>query len=426
MATSTTKKAWTVMVYLAGDNNLDSAGLVDLGEMKKVGSNDHLNIIAQFDRSKGRGETRRFYLRKGSKLEKDAVGNLGETNMGDPKVLQDFLTWGAKNYPANHYMVVIWNHGAGWDDENIYRSMGRVLKRGVDYKGESVGPRTRGASRGVPLGHVRAIARRPFKRALFSSTVHSAVRTRAIAFDDDAQDFLDNIEMKRVLVAAKKPFGGKIDVLGMDACLMSMLEVAYQVRSAASVMVGSQEVEPGEGWPYDTILKAIAAKPEMKPADIGKMVVGRYLASYKESDGVTQAALDLSVSTNVEKAVDKLADVLLKSLSDSQKLFAITRARKSVQTYDTAAYIDLVHFCRLLKKLMTDSALQDACDAVEREGIAPFVLAAGSKGAALANSNGVSIYFPEDKVSPLYGELDFARDNKWNEFLQAYLKALKV
>jgi hypothetical protein len=426
MATSTAKKAWTVMVYLAGDNNLDSAGVVDLGEMKKVGSNDRLNIVAQFDRATGKGETRRFYLRKGSTLAKDAVANLGETNMGDPKVLQDFLSWGAKNYPANHYMVVIWNHGAGWDDENIYRSMGRVLKREVDYKGQSVGPRIRGATRSVPVSHVRAITRRPFKRALFASTVHTAVQTRAIAFDDDAQDFLDNIEMKRVLNAAKKPFGGKIDVLGMDACLMSMLEVAYQVRGAASVMVGSQEVEPGEGWPYDTILKAIAAKPDMKPADIGKMAVGRYLASYSQSDGVTQAALDLSKYTGAEKAVDKLADVLLESLADPQKLFAITRARKSVQAYDTAAYIDLVHFCKLLKKLMPDSAIQAACDAVEQEGIAPFVLAAGSKGSALANSNGVSIYFPEDKVSPLYGKLDFARDNKWDEFLQAYLKALKV
>ena len=29
-----TKKSWTVMVYLAGDNNLDGAGVVDLNEMK--------------------------------------------------------------------------------------------------------------------------------------------------------------------------------------------------------------------------------------------------------------------------------------------------------------------------------------------------------------------------------------------------------
>ena len=45
------KKNWTIMVYLAGDNNLDSAGAVDLKEMKQVGSNDQINVLAQFDRA---------------------------------------------------------------------------------------------------------------------------------------------------------------------------------------------------------------------------------------------------------------------------------------------------------------------------------------------------------------------------------------
>jgi hypothetical protein len=61
---NTTKK-WTVMVYLAGDNNLDGAGLVDLKEMKSVGSTDAVNIIAQFDRQGNKGESRRYYLHKG-------------------------------------------------------------------------------------------------------------------------------------------------------------------------------------------------------------------------------------------------------------------------------------------------------------------------------------------------------------------------
>lgn len=419
-----TKKRWTVMVYLAGDNNLDSAGVVDLTEMKTVGSNDKLNVVAQFDRASGRGQTRRFYLRKGTTLSKDAVANLGETNMGDPKVLQDFLVWGAKNYPAEHYMVVIWNHGAGWDDENIYRSVGRGLKRGVAYKGEVLGGAK--AKRPLPASHVRAVGRRPFRRALFASTIHQAVKARAIAFDDDAQDFLDNIEMKRVLIAAKKSFDGKIAVLGMDACLMSMVEVAYQVRNAAQVMVGSQEVEPGDGWPYNTVLKALAAKPDMQPAEVGKMIVDRYLASYKANDGVTQAALDLSVSTKLEGAIDKLASALLAKVADQSTLFAMMRARKSVQMYDTKDYIDLVHYCRLLRKLTTDAQILAGCDAVEQQATASFVLAAGSKGASVSSSNGISIYFPQDQISPLYARLDFARNNKWNEFLKGYLSALRL
>src|SRR5205085_3136365 len=122
------KRKWTVLVYLAGDNSLDGAGLVDLAEMKKVGSGDQLAIVAQFDRAKGKGETRRYFLQKGTKLDKDAVAALGETDMGDPAVLKDFLAWGGKNYPADNTMVVIWNHGAGWDDTNIYRSARAALK----------------------------------------------------------------------------------------------------------------------------------------------------------------------------------------------------------------------------------------------------------------------------------------------------------
>ena len=81
------------MVYLAGDNNLDAAGVDDLLEMKAVGSTADVNIVAQFDRQ-GKGlQTRRFYLRKGDNLDADVVAELGETNTGDPAVLTDFATW---------------------------------------------------------------------------------------------------------------------------------------------------------------------------------------------------------------------------------------------------------------------------------------------------------------------------------------------
>jgi hypothetical protein len=60
MAT-TTEKQWTIMVYLAGDNNLDSAGVTDLKEMKEVGSTEQVNVTAQFDRWGGTEATKRYY-----------------------------------------------------------------------------------------------------------------------------------------------------------------------------------------------------------------------------------------------------------------------------------------------------------------------------------------------------------------------------
>jgi Clostripain family len=97
------KKSWTVMVYLAGDNNLDSAGVTDLNEMKKIGSTNALNVVAQFDRRAASHQTHRYFLRKGGNLESDVVDNFGETNTGDPGVLTDFIVWSVKNYPAARY-----------------------------------------------------------------------------------------------------------------------------------------------------------------------------------------------------------------------------------------------------------------------------------------------------------------------------------
>ena len=145
------------------------------------------------------------------------------------------------------------------------------------------------------------------RRAVFAPTVHAGVTSRAIAFDDDAKDFLDNIEMKSVLSKAAKFLGGKIAVVGMDACLMSMVEVAYQIRGTATVMVGSEEVEPGEGWPYDTILATLAAKPTTTPAELGTTIVARYLASYGANSGVTQAALDLARTDGLKKVCSTIS-----------------------------------------------------------------------------------------------------------------------
>ena len=304
----TTEKQWTVMVYLAGDNNLDSAGVIDLKEMKKVGSTDRINVIAQFDRQ-GRGlNTNRYYIRKGSTLPKDIVGSLGETNMGDPRVLEDFIQWGVKNYPARHYLLVVWNHGNGWNDENVYRVARNTLKLNIRRRGKIVLPAKGAAKDSVSIRRIRAIGGKKFRRALFNTSIMKAVKIRGIAYDDDAQDFLDNIEMKRVLLSMKKILKHKIDILGMDACLMSMAEVAYQLRDSVLLTVGSEEVEPGDGWPYDRILAKLTKKPTMTPNELATIIVNEYIASYPANAGVTQSACDLSKSGVLANTVNQLAD----------------------------------------------------------------------------------------------------------------------
>ena len=174
---------------------------------------------------------------------------MGETNTGDPTVLESFAHWGIANYPAEHYMLVLWNHGAGWDDTNIYRTA-RALNLDIERKGKSVlrSERVKNVVGGaMTTQQARQISEKGFHRALFRTTVENAMHSKAIAFDDNAQDFLDNVETQRVMSAIQKSLGHKLDVLGMDACLMSMAEVAYQVRADVAFMVGSEQTEPNDG-----------------------------------------------------------------------------------------------------------------------------------------------------------------------------------
>lgn len=416
------KKQWTIMVYLAGDNNLDGAGVTDLNEMKQVGSNAAINIVCQFDREGARLTTNRYYVTKGGSAEKDVVAKLGETNTGDPKVLADFINWSAKNYPAERYLLVLWNHGSGWDDTNIYKAARGALKLDVTRRGAGVsatrGARTPKSSAGagsVSLGQLRAISNKRFRRALFSSTIETAIKTRAIAFDDNAQDFLDSVEMKRVLSGAKKAFGQKIDILGMDACLMNMAEVAYQVRASVGITVGSEEVEPGDGWPYHKILGALAANPKMAPADLAKVIVREYIRSYGPSEAVTQSALDLMKIAALTKAIDAFA-VRLKDVSITE-MANIAAVRAQVQSYDTPDYVDLIDLCTLLKARIPALARQADEVVALAQGA---VIANGAKGANVRNSNGASIYFPTKGISPLYAKLDFTKSARWDEFLTAY------
>lgn len=425
---STSQRNWTIMVYLAGDNNLDSAGVVDLLEMKTIGTTDQFAVLAQFDRAGAGLATIRYCLRKDTPLDQDAVETLGETNMGDPKVLEDFVTWGITQYPADHYLLVLWNHGAGWDDANLYQ--GGVFSGAappVARKGQPVAIRGGGAGKGKPVSLAQARSGiRNTRRALFRSTVEAAVLDRAIAFDDQAQDFLDNIELKKVMARIKKKLTRKIDILGMDACLMSMAEVAYQIRGVARFCVGSQETEPGDGWPYDRILKALAAKPTMAPRALSKTIVNQYVASYRPYDNITQSALKLAELKPLTAAVDGLANALKNLLADTASRNALIGVRAQVQEYSRPYddYCDLLDLCSLLETRLPDAGVLTACAALKEAGAAA-IIANGYKGSAVDHSLGISIYFPKRTLSPLYKTLDFTKESGWDEFLAAYLAALR-
>ena len=370
---------WTWLVYMAGDNNLQGAGGADLAEMQQIGSTPDVNVIVQFDTEANK--TTRYRVEK-KKLT--VLKQMKGVNCGDPKVLTDFLKWGIKTYPAAHYLVDVWNHGGGWEN----------LPPDYDYNS------------------LRAL---------------KPAAARAIAIDCGSHDYLDNQELRKALAAAL-PGGRKFDIFACDACLMNMLEIAYEMKDTARVMVGSEETEPGEGWPYAAILKSLIANPAMGPADLSKVVVAEYGKYFtKAKTAATQSALALDRISPIASGVDALATALLADLHTVAG--TVTLARDRSQKYEMPEYVDLGDFAaQLAQRLPGNANVQSAAasikSALDSTSPGAFVIANATSGASVSKSHGVSIYFPraEDYASD-YSDLLFSQLGKWKDLLQAIFKA---
>ena len=395
---------WTWLVYMAGDNNLQGAGSDDLDEMKRVGSTDDVNVIVQFDTKANK--TTRYRVEK-NKLK--SLQQMPGVDCGDPKVLASFIQWGMKTFPATHYLLDVWNHGGGW--ENLP----------ADYNYDA-----------IRAAKPQAAARlRRLKRALFRTTVkriHARPPSaRAIAIDCGSHDYLDNQEL-RAAVAKALPAGRKLDVFACDACLMNMLEIAYEMKDTARFMVGSEETEPGAGWPYAAILKPLTARPTMTPAELAKLVVVEYRKSFQRGgDATTQSALDLGRVSAAAAAVNELADLLLADLPNVAG--AVTLARDRTQKFEMPEYVDLGDFAaQLAQRVPHNPKIQTAVRAIQAaldpSAAGAFVIQNGTTGAKMARATGVSIYFPHpEDYAPDYRDLQFSRDGRWKTFLEALFKA---
>jgi Clostripain family len=406
-----TSAQWTVLAYLAGDNNLDGVLLDDLKEMEREGSRPGtVEILAQLDRAAGGDAAagdwsgaRRYYVTRSAtaaRIGSTLLADLGEANTGDPALLEDFLSFGTRRFPARATMLVLSNHGSCFyippemlSGRDRHRRAARRQRRGFFR-----------TTRGRLLG-----ARPP----------------RGIAYDDGSGDCLDNRELKQVLAHAHRVLGRRVDLVGMDACLMTMLEVAYQLRDHARILVGSEELEPGAGWPYAAVFGDLVAGPTMGPPELGAAIVRRYAESYASSGAdATQSAIDLSALDDLVGAVDALGRALLGGLpSETLEVEIYSAWRRTLRFFD-GLYVDLHHFAVNLAAATTRPDVRGAALEVQRAMEAPAgpIIAERHRGARMAKARGLSIYFPSlHDPSVFYRELDFARRTRWAEFLEVYL-----
>lgn len=373
---------WTFLVYLIGSDleSNDGSGTSDLQEMMKVGSTENLNVIvttggANKDNSSEPGginwkKIKRWQVGKGklNPLAYTAASN----NMATPANLTDFIAWGEKSYPADKFVLVLWDHGGALDG----------------------------------YGH-----------------------------DENANMMLSVMQIKEALDNASKITRNKLEVLGFDACLMANLEVLTNYKSYSNYFVASEEVEPGHGWNYTPIFNAIANNTVTDGASLGKVIADGYIAQSKteETSGITLSVINNAKVDKVIAALDGfVSDITAAAQKNTgSKYLPISKGRSESEEYGKSDkspdksldVVDIMDFAKHIKTVNPDVATSaDVLINALNEAVVYKV-----KDKTKPNSNGLTMFFPFNKlknksriktVMTKYQQIPFSKN--YQNFLNVY------
>ncbi len=393
---------WTVLVYMAGDNNLENGqiGVENIRDMESVPASEDLNVLVQFDRP-GNNEfasysgARRYLIRsRGQEPGNEEIASLllqelGTVNMGDPSSLVDFVRYGVENYPADHYFLVLWNHGTGWETLPY-----REAQNAVNF--------------------LDAEEDRPLN---FRGTY------QAIAYDDGSQDSITALELWEAFERIKYLNGGrKIDVVGFDACLMGMIEVGTQIAHGARIMVASEEITPESGWNYREFIGYLANNPDATPQAAARAVIDGFVSLYRTlSQEVVLSAVDLDRLDGLLDGVGRFTEALL---AEPRHVLAVREARSKTKMFDNQAYLDLADLAdRVAVELPGTSVAKRALELSSMVGDTSFMLDLGKTGISNLNAHGLAVYFPLLEANlEKYSSLDFAALTGWDRYLAAHFR----
>lgn len=389
---------WSIVTYIQADNNLDSFAYHNIKAMKKAPTSDKVNVLVQWDQP-GNDKTWRYKIEKGKKIEAGSLSK--EMGINPEKELVDMMRWVKEKYPAKHYMMVLWNHGNGVIDRK--RGTWKSVNSWMEVPG----------------------APKPSRK-----------NKRGILYDDSQGTYLSNQGLTRALKDIRtNVLGKKIDIVGMDACLMAMVEVAYQMKDDARFFVGAQHTEPGDGWAYDKFLKPLVQQSSLFGAkELSQSIVLGYKDYYSWDRECTQSAIDLSKIGAVKKGVDEILSKLnglqrFRNASRTQSI--VDYARSRVTRFYTAAYADLHCFYRCLRRkskmvrktrVRKRTRYQKALRSFEKTLTKQMktvneAVIANATGSHFRRARGLSIYLPSWKVNSTYLDTDFAKESAWLSFI---------
>jgi hypothetical protein len=361
--------SWTVLFYGLGDNNLEGELLTDLQEISAVPA-AQLSFHALVDRIPGYSSAGLGGIPdwEGAKLINigptgfSEAADLGELNLGDPAVLADFVATGIADHPADHYALILWDHGS-------------IAGVGSD---QSHGD-------GLSLPEIAAGVR----------------------------DGLDAAGITR------------LDIIGFDACLMAAYEVAAAVAPVADYMIASEEFEPGSGWDYSAFDHLAAQPDEVTARSLGEEIIRRYVAtSGRANPTITLSLIDLSLADDLVAALDDFRGAVTPDMATLAS--AIGRGRQGAPSFGGSPIPDedffMVDIGVFLQNLVeADAPLGDSASATL--AIFDRMVVASGTGEAAADATGLAIHFPP--YLDWYWENWYLATEApvWPDFLDAYYAA---
>ncbi|MBM3887039.1 hypothetical protein FJ364_03845 [Candidatus Dependentiae bacterium] len=446
--TNRSEKPWTLLVYIAANNNLHTFALQNMRQMAKIGSNANINIVVQFD-GVGDRKIKRYLIEQGQPKLLETLEPNESTISGTPHSLYQFIKWGYQNFPAQHLAIDLWNHGSGIKDPSIWGKF--LMSHRDDLFALNPDTRLLELNRHIESNQEESeddeILFNIETKTLFANLALELMKKRGIAFNDTEEVYIDNQQLKLVLdnvchfVLGDK----KIDLILMDACHMGMVEIASKMRAYVNFMVGSSEVEPGSGYDYELLLAPFTSQP-LSPKAFALHAVQAYERQYKTTHAdFTQAAVELSTFLPLEQIFNQLARTMREVLSqqESRKMFEIIKVVRFSSKYTTEFYdpdyIDAGHFlvsmiCKTKEVLANpDSISQEIRTAFEKiitlaeEGYAILTttVITETHGSNLPMSHGLGIFFPKRNIHSSYLKTTFDQATGWSVFLAKFLNRIK-
>ena len=347
-----TAQEWTMLVYVAADNDLAQWADSDLVEMEQFGSNASVSVVVQIDKpSIG---ARRMLVGQGSS---STIQDLGIVDMCSWETLSDFLSWGMSTFPANKYMVILWDHGTGWT-AMPNRSFGS------DWSS----------------GNVLSIANGDFRRAL------------ATAYEYTNQ---------------------RIDLFVFDACLMQQIEVAFELKPYARVLLAPQSVMPLAGLRYDEMLETIHTSPAITVTDLSEAIIESTVNNYQGIQPIAISAINLYGINDITMYSARLVQQLMLAPPN----LALKDLRKTIQTIPaigcipdtTDDFIDLGDLLYGIDEIIALPETGNMLFAYDRT-----VIHTDYWGDGFSNTTGLTAWFP-DTYRQFKQLLNYYRPLGWTE-----------